>query len=53
MIRLNVSTTAMRYIRRYGTFDNYILISKPEHMQSVFGEYLRKLMIEKINNPYL
>ena len=43
----------MKKIRVHGSFDNYILLTKPEKMVSMFGEYLRELMIRKINNPEL
>jgi large subunit ribosomal protein L28 len=50
-ITTNVTTKTLKCIRKYGGFDNYVLLTKPENMQSMFGEYLRKVMIEKINNP--
>lgn len=40
-------------MRKLGGFDNYILLSKPKDLDSVYGEYLRRLMIEKLNNPAL
>ena len=45
-------------VRKYGGFDNYILLSKPKDMDSRFGEYLRRLMLIKLNNkdfeiPYI
>lgn len=46
-----VSTTALKNIRKYGGFDNYILLCKSELMYSPYGEYLRKLMITKMNDP--
>jgi hypothetical protein len=38
-------------MRKYGGFDNYILLTKPQKMDSLYGEYLRKLMLTKLNNP--
>lgn len=48
---INVSTKAKKTIRKYGGFDNYILLAKPDKMQSMFGEYLRRLMYKKLNEP--
>lgn len=48
---IHVTTKALKTIRKYGGFDNYILLCKPEKMQSLFGEYLRRLMYKKLNNP--
>lgn len=50
-IRINVTTAALRTMRKYGGFDNYILLSKPQSMDSTYGEYLRKLMLTKLNDP--
>jgi large subunit ribosomal protein L28 len=50
-VTTNVTTKTLKCIRKYGGFDNYILLTKPQNMQSMFGEYLRKIMLEKINNP--
>lgn len=52
-IKVNVSSKALRCIRKYGGFDNYILLTKPKNLDSMFGEYLRKIMLEKLNNPEL
>lgn len=41
----------MRCIRKYGGFDNYLLLTKPQNMDSLYGEYLRKLLMTKLNNP--
>jgi len=43
---------------KYGGFDNYILLTKPENLDSMYGEYLRKLMLTKLNDdkfvvPYI
>ena len=48
---ISVSTKAIKTIRKYGGFDNYILMVKPDKSQSLFGEYLRRLMYMKLNNP--
>lgn len=45
------STTTMRMVRKYGGFDNYILLTREKHMRSIYGEYLRELMLRKVNNP--
>lgn len=50
---IHVTTKALKTIRKYGGFDNYILMAKPDKMQSLFGEYLRKVMYTKLNNPDL
>jgi len=52
-IKLWVTTKTMKCIDKYASFDNYILLTKPENMVSIFGEFLRKLMLEKLNNPEL
>lgn len=41
-----------------GSFDNYILCTKPKQLDSKFGEYLREIMLRKINDdtfrvPYI
>ncbi len=50
-INIEVSTKALRCMRKYGGFDNYILLTKPSKMDSMYGEYLRALMYKKLNNP--
>jgi len=50
-LNLKFSTKALRCIRKYGGFDNYILLTKPKNMDSLYGEYLRKLMMTKLNDP--
>ena len=42
---------ALRTIRKYGGLDNYILLTKSKNMDSTYGEYLRKIMVSKLNNP--
>jgi large subunit ribosomal protein L28 len=34
-----------------GNIDNYILMTKPKNLDSMYGEYLRRLMLLKLNNP--
>lgn len=46
-----MSMKAFRCIRKMGSFDNYILCTKPKDLDSKFGEYLRELMLRKINDP--
>ena len=43
----------MRCIRKYGSFDNYILLTPPQNMASSMGEYIRRMMLEKLNRPSL
>lgn len=50
-IRMPVTNKAFKNIRKLGGLDNYILLSKSKNMYSVYGEYLRKLMIHKMNDP--
>ena len=52
-IKIDVTTTTLRYIRKYGSFDNYILLSEPRELWSSFGEYLRKIMHMKLKDPEL
>ena len=42
---------AYRCIKKMGSFDNYILCTKPKDLDSKFGEYLREIMLRKINDP--
>ena len=39
---------AYRTILKYGNFDNYILMLDPITMDSMFGMYLRKIMLHKL-----
>jgi len=48
---VHTSTKAWKTIRKYGGFDNYILLSKPGNMQSLFGEYLRQIMYRTMMDP--
>lgn len=46
-----MSTKAMRCIDKYGGFDNYVLLTKPKNLDSVYGEYLRRLMMFRLQDP--
>mmetsp|Transcript_25314 Transcript_25314/g.22335 ORF Transcript_25314/g.22335 Transcript_25314/m.22335 type:complete len:150 (-) Transcript_25314:378-827(-) len=48
---MEVTAKTLKCMRKYGGFDNYILLTKPHKMDSLYGEYLRKLMYLKINKP--
>ena len=37
-------------MNKVGGFDNYILLTSPRTMDSLYGEYLRKLMLNKLND---
>lgn len=52
-VRVFVSDVAIRKIKELDGFDNYILLTKPEEMESFLGEYLRELMLRKLNDPNL
>ena len=43
----------MEEIEKAASFDNYILLTPPNEMISLFGEYLRELMLRKLNHPEL
>ena len=44
---------ARKNIMKKGSFDKYILESKPKVIDSKFGQFIRKLMIEKKRNPLM
>lgn len=48
---IKVSSKALRTIRKYGSFDKYILWTKEHKLDSLFGSYLKKLMIKKQKDP--
>jgi large subunit ribosomal protein L28 len=50
-LRIHTTNRMMRNLRKMGGFDNYILLTKPHHLDSVYGEYLRWLMLKKLNDP--
>ena len=50
-LRLTLSMKAYKCIQKMGTIDNYILCTKPKDLDSKFGEYLREIMLRKINDP--
>jgi large subunit ribosomal protein L28 len=52
-IRVNITKHTVFLIKYYGSFDNYILCCPSKEMVSMFGEYLRKMMLIKINEPNL
>ena len=49
--RIFVSMKAKRCIAKKGSLDNYLLNTKPHHIDSKFGLYLRSLMIRKQKEP--
>jgi ribosomal protein L28 len=50
-VTLPVSTKAMKCILKSGCFDNYILFTKKDKMNSKMGEFLRKIMQDKLKDP--
>ena len=57
-VRVTMSMKAYKTIIKMGSFDNYILCTKPKDLDSKFGEYLRTIMLRKINDddykiPYI
>ena len=50
-IKTHVTTKALKCIRKFNGFDNYILMTKAKKLDSLYGEYLRKLMLKKLNDP--
>ena len=44
---------ARKNIIKMGSFDKYILNSKPEVLDSKFGQYMRDLMIKKQKDPHM
>ena len=50
-IHATVSAKAFKCINKMGSIDNYILCTKPKDLDSKFGEYLRELMLRKVNDP--
>ena len=50
-IRAWISMKARKNIMKQGSFDKYILNSRPEVIDSKFGQYLRQLMEAKKKNP--
>lgn len=45
-----MSNKANRCIVKMGSIDTYILCTKPKVLDSKFGEYLRTVMLRKIND---
>ena len=50
-IRCWVSMKARRCIMKRGSFDNYLMHTKEQQIDSRFGIYLRGLMKSKLKNP--
>lgn len=50
-MRFTISKKAERCITKMGSIDNYILCTKPKDLDSKYGEYLRTIMLRKINDP--
>ncbi len=50
-IQAKMSMKAYKEVKRFGSLDNYILCTDPKQLHSKYGEYLRELMLRKINNP--
>jgi ribosomal protein L28 len=48
---VRMSKKAYRCIRKLGSFDRYILLTKPKDLDSKIGEYYREIMLRKINDP--
>ena len=49
-ITLSATTKALRCMRKVNGFDNYIMLTNPKRLDSVYGEYLRRVMLRKIND---
>ncbi|CAD8131294.1 unnamed protein product [Paramecium sonneborni] len=50
-IHVKVTTKTMKCFRKAGSLDNYILLTKPQDQDFTYEEYLRKLMLTKIDAP--
>jgi hypothetical protein len=50
-LRLTLSMKAFRCIRKMESIDNYLLCTKPKDLDSKYGEYLRTILLRKINDP--
>jgi large subunit ribosomal protein L28 len=48
---MTTTMKALRCIRKVNGLDNYILMTKPKQLDSVYGEYLRRIMLKKLNDP--
>lgn len=46
-----ISMKARKCIMKCGSFDNYLLNTKPEKIDSRFGLHIRNLLIQKRKNP--
>ena len=50
-LRVWISMKARKCIMKQGSFDNYILNTRPKQIDSRFGIYIRDLMKQKLRNP--
>lgn len=50
-LRVWVSMKARKTIIKKGSFDNYIMSTKPKQLDSKFGIYIKQLMVQKSKNP--
>lgn len=50
-LRVWVSMKARKCIIKRGSFDNYIMKTKPKQLDSKFGIYIKQLMKQKIKDP--
>lgn len=50
-LRIWISMKARKTIMKRGSFDNYLLNTRPAHIDSKFGVYLRDLMKKKLASP--
>lgn len=50
-LKIPMTNHALRQMRLKGGIDNYILLTDPKHLDSIYGEYLRRLMISKLKDP--
>ena len=48
---ISMSTYALRTMQKYGSLDNYLLLSNEKLLDSQFGRYLRAILKYKLKNP--
>lgn len=46
-----MSTYALKTVKKYGSLDNYLLLSNEKMLDSSFGRYLRAILKYKLENP--